>query len=75
MTLPQQLLWQGCLRFRGKRVYTFLQQMLSDQKGGVVFTCFGIWHILYMIAIFGIEKDIAKQADILGHSSICALIL
>lgn len=34
-------------------MYTFMQQLLSDKKGGVIFTCFGIWHILYMVAIFG----------------------
>lgn len=34
-------------------MYALMQQLLSDKKGGVIFTCFGVWHILYMVAIFG----------------------
>lgn len=34
-------------------MYSLLHDLLSDQKGGIVFTCFGIWHILYMAVIFG----------------------
>lgn len=34
-------------------MYEQLNALLSDQKGGVIFSCFGIWHILYMLAIFG----------------------
>lgn len=34
-------------------MYALMQQLLSDKKGGVIFTCFGFWHILYMVAIFG----------------------
>ena len=35
-------------------MYSILHDALSDQKGGVVFTCFGVWHILYMAVIFGL---------------------
>lgn len=34
-------------------MYAILSDLLSDRKGGSVFTCFGIWHILYMLVIFG----------------------
>ncbi len=33
-------------------MYELLHSLLSDHKGGTVFTCFGIWHILYMAVIF-----------------------
>ena len=32
-------------------MYTFLSNLLSDKKGGEIFTCFGIWHICF-IALF-----------------------
>ena len=32
-------------------MYTFLRELLSDKKGGEVFTCFGVWHIVF-IAVF-----------------------
>lgn len=35
-------------------MYAFLHEFLSDHKGDVVFSCFGIWHILYMVLIFGL---------------------
>ena len=34
-------------------IYNFLHNLLADKTGGTVFTCFGIWHILYMLVIFG----------------------
>ncbi len=34
-------------------MYQALQNLLSDKKGGVTFTCFGLWHILYLAVIFG----------------------
>ena len=33
--------------------YNYLNDLLSDKKGGVIFTCFSIWHFLYMLLIFG----------------------
>ena len=33
-------------------MYPFLHQLLADKKGGIVFTCFGLWHLLYMTVIF-----------------------
>ena len=32
-------------------MFTFLRDPLSDKKGGEVFTCFGIWHFIF-IAVF-----------------------
>ena len=34
-------------------MYQFLQNLLSDKKGGPTFTCFGLYHIIYMAIIFG----------------------
>lgn len=31
-------------------MYKYLSELLSDKKGGVVFSCFGIWHWLYIFA-------------------------
>lgn len=35
-------------------MYQLLNTLLSDRKGGVIFTCFGLWHLLYMAVIFGL---------------------
>ena len=32
-------------------MYDFLRDILSDKKGGEIFTCFGIWHFIF-IAVF-----------------------
>ena len=34
-------------------MYTHLQALLSDQKGGPVFTCFGLYHWIYIFLIVG----------------------
>lgn len=34
-------------------MYPFLHEIFSDKKGGAIFSCFGIWHLLYMAVIFG----------------------
>lgn len=34
-------------------IYEQLHGLLQDQKGGVIFTCLGLWHWLYMLVIFG----------------------
>lgn len=34
-------------------MFELLSNMLKDHKGEVIFNCFGIWHILYMLLIFG----------------------
>ena len=31
-----------------------LHNFLRDHKGGPVFTCFGLWHLLYLTVIFGV---------------------
>ena len=34
-------------------MFELLSNLLKDHKGEVIFNCFGIWHILFMIVIFG----------------------
>lgn len=34
-------------------MYPYLHEIFADRKGDTVFSCFGIWHILYMSLIFG----------------------
>ena len=34
-------------------MYQILQNLLSDKKGSVTFSCFGLWHILYLAGILG----------------------
>lgn len=34
-------------------MYELLSNILKDHKGETTFNCFGIWHILYMLIIFG----------------------
>lgn len=34
-------------------MYSHLHELLSDKTGATVFTCFGLWHLLYMVVIFG----------------------
>lgn len=35
-------------------MYQLLNQWLSDHKGDIIFSCFGIWHLLYLLIIFGV---------------------
>jgi uncharacterized membrane protein len=35
-------------------MHTFLSELLSDKKGGMIFTCFGIWHICFIVLFFAI---------------------
>ena len=35
-------------------MYQTLQSLLADSQGGATFTCFGVWHLLYLAAIFGV---------------------
>lgn len=32
-------------------MYAFFHALLSDKKGGAVFSCFGIWHLCYIFAV------------------------
>jgi hypothetical protein len=34
-------------------MHQILQDLLSDRKGGPVFTCFGLYHLIYLAVIFG----------------------
>lgn len=29
-------------------MYSFLHEILSDKKGGMIFSCFGVWHLIYI---------------------------
>ena len=31
-------------------MYSVLSEILCDKKGDIVFSCFGIWHLCYLIA-------------------------
>lgn len=33
-------------------MYKLISELLSDQKGGITFTCFGTWHLVYLLLIF-----------------------
>lgn len=33
-------------------MYAFLSNLLSDKKGGEIFSCFNLWHICYMLIVF-----------------------
>ncbi len=42
-------------------MYEFICNLLSDKKGGRIFSCFGVWHFIYIflaigVAIFAIAK-------------------
>ena len=30
-------------------MYSYMHELLSDKSGGAVFTCFGLWHIGYIL--------------------------
>ena len=32
-------------------MYGFLNDLLSDKKGSIVFSCFGLWHLIYLAVI------------------------
>lgn len=34
-------------------MYPWLHGLLSDKKDGILFSCFGIWHLLYLFVILG----------------------
>ena len=36
-------------------MYNLLRELLSDKKGGTIFTCFGIWHILFVVAFLALS--------------------
>lgn len=35
-------------------MYEFLNRLLCDQKGDIIFSVFGRWHLLYLAVIFGV---------------------
>ena len=32
-------------------MYGFLSEILSDKKGEIIFSCFGIWHLCYLFVV------------------------
>jgi len=59
-----------CAFFLQKRdieMYEFMSGLLADKKDGVIFTCFGVWHWIYIGVIFGII--IAMVLFLRGRSS------
>lgn len=34
-------------------MYSVLHELLADRKSDVIFTCFGVWHLLYLLLIGG----------------------
>lgn len=32
-------------------MYAYLSELLSDKKGGTIFSCFGIWHLCYLLVV------------------------
>jgi hypothetical protein len=34
-------------------MYPYLHEIFADKKGGTVFSCFSVWHFLYLAVIFG----------------------
>lgn len=33
-------------------MYSVLHSLLSDKKGDIVFSCFGVWHLIYILIVF-----------------------
>lgn len=56
-----------------------LSNLLKDHKDGPIFNCFGIWHILFMIIIFGsiivITLLLRKKEDIVRKKAINITIM
>ena len=34
-------------------MYSSFHELLADRKSGAIFTCFGVWHLLYLLLIGG----------------------
>lgn len=56
-------------------MYEILRKILSDQKSDIIFKCFGIWHILFIVLIFSVivffiiylkKKEKDKQINIIN---------
>ena len=65
-------------------MYEQLHQLLQDRTGGIIFSCFGIWHFLYMLLIFGAIISVlclARKMDQTGKHRVteitisCAFVL
>lgn len=38
----------------GDEMHSILSELLADKKGGLVFSCFGFWHICFIVLFFAI---------------------
>lgn len=47
-------------------MYAILNELLSDKKGGATFSCFGIWHLIYIFLVIAV---IISLLLILGNKS------
>ena len=59
-------------------MYAFLSEVLSDKKGGTIFSCFGLWHLIYLfIAITAIAITIVylKNKDKKSMQKISSLLI
>ena len=59
-------------------MYTVLHTLLSDKKGGLVFTCFGVWHLFYILLAFCLALAVIlylkKRGASVRERVICRLI-
>ena len=63
-------------------MHQLLQSLLSDRKGGATFTCFGLYHLIYLAVIFGViltvilllrntsDKARKRATDIALHTAV-----
>lgn len=59
-------------------MYAELSNLLSDKKGGAVFTCFGAWHLFYILAlamlIFGVIFYLKNKSETTRQKVTCLFI-
>lgn len=59
-------------------MHSFLTRLLSDRKGGEVFTCFSVWHIIYIILTAAAVTAILlrlKNADKVAKDRIMKILI
>ena len=39
-------------------MHSFLNNILSDKKGGEIFTCFSLWHWFYILATIAVATGV-----------------
>ena len=43
-------------------MYAYISELLSDKKGGPIFSCLGIWHFCYILAFVAIISVVISQS-------------